>query len=82
MEIKNIDKVLLIISIAIFIVILIFKIFSIRNFNEYTSPKEMKERVEKDINLEIESTVKSTNTLNINNTPEKGPYPPFVEFVE
>jgi hypothetical protein len=42
----------------------------------------MKERVEKDINLEIESTVKSTNTLNINNTPEKGPYPPFVEFVE
>lgn len=42
----------------------------------------MKERVEKDINLEIEGTINTTNTLNINNTPKKGPYPPFVEFVE
>ncbi|ACI18461.1 hypothetical protein [Dictyoglomus thermophilum] len=85
MEIKNIDRVLLIISIAIFIVILIFKAFSIKSTSgDYVSSGEVKEKIERDVNLEVESNINTTNTINVESkgSSEKGPYPPFVEFIE
>lgn len=85
MEIKNIDRVLLIISIAIFIVILIFKVFPVKPASsDYVLSREVKEKIERDVNLEVESTINATNTTGIENKgkSEKGPYPPFVEFIE
>ncbi len=84
MEIKNIDKILLIISIAIFIVILIFKVFPIKSSNNYVSSEDIKGKIERDVNLEIENITNTTNTLDLENNErlDKGPYPPFVEFIE
>lgn len=85
MEIKNIDRVLLIISIAIFIVVLIFKAFPTKSTSgDYVSSREVKEKIERDVNLEVESNINTTNTINVESKigSEKGPYPPFVEFIE
>uniref|UniRef100_A0A7C3MN44 Uncharacterized protein n=1 Tax=Dictyoglomus thermophilum TaxID=14 RepID=A0A7C3MN44_DICTH len=82
MEMKDLDRILLIISIGIFIVILIFRLIPSKT-EEYSS-MEIKSKVERDINLEIEEKNTYTNPIKKENENhnKRGPYPPFVEFTE
>jgi hypothetical protein len=82
LEMKDLDRILLIISIAIFIVILIFRLIPSKP-EEYSS-MEIKSKVERDINLELEEKNTYTNQIKTKeeNKNKRGPYPPFVEFIE
>lgn len=84
---KDLDKILLIISIAIFIVVLIIKLVPGNPLNKDISPLEIKQNIEKSLNSEIGEDNIEKNKININaplnkNENNRGPYPPFVEFVE
>jgi hypothetical protein len=82
LEMKDLDRILIIISIAIFIVILIFRLIPSKT-EEYSS-MEIKSKVERDINLELEEKNTYTNQIKTEeeNKNKRGPYPPFVEFIE
>lgn len=80
---KNLDKILLIISIAIFIVVLILKLIPTNPISREINSIEIKQSIEKSINEDLEKENKEIINENLNkNENNKGPYPPFVEFVE
>lgn len=79
---KSLDKILLIISIGIFIVVLILKLIPINPISRDINSLEIKQNIEKSVNEDIENEINNKTNLIKKEEIEKGPYPPFVEFVE
>ncbi|MFN3698889.1 MAG: hypothetical protein ACK4SU_01675 [Dictyoglomus sp.] len=79
---KDLDRILLIISIAIFIVVLIIKLIPGNPITREYDSLKIKKNIEKSVN-EIESI--ETKNMEMNNKIQeenRASYPPFVEFIE